>query len=390
MTVTGIGVARGDGGRKGRRSSGSHRPDAATPADRTVRLDALTGLRWPAAFGVFLYHAHTLLTAVPGMTLIGTFTAAASGVTFFFVLSGFVLAWTWKPDRSWAGFWQDRFARIWPSHAVTWAAAILVLAPVALRASSFRSLIHLPNLVALALLQCWVPSARYHMAGNGVSWSLCCEAFFYLCFPVIYLLAEQARRPWVVLAGATAAAFAVAVTSLPMRSATAQWWGYYFPPARLPEFVIGVVLARLVKEGRWPRLPLVAVAAVTLAAVFCSRWLPDDFIFAAATLVPLAALVATAATTELDGGAGWLRMRWLVRLGEISFAFYLVHSLVIVEALKRLKGTHLSDTVQALLLLVLGVAVAWLLNVVVERPCLAILRSRRRSKAAPARPDQPG
>ena len=65
---------------------------------RRVRLDALTGLRFFAALGVVmcyfvgLMHLHGYKQS---FLLFWQY-----GVDFFFVLSGFVLAWSWKPERS--------------------------------------------------------------------------------------------------------------------------------------------------------------------------------------------------------------------------------------------------------------------------------------------------
>jgi peptidoglycan/LPS O-acetylase OafA/YrhL len=74
--------------------------------DRPERtLPSLTGLRAVAAAAVFGRHvwsrlAHTALAPVADRVL----RQGANGVSFFFVLSGFVLAWSFRPDdraRDW-------------------------------------------------------------------------------------------------------------------------------------------------------------------------------------------------------------------------------------------------------------------------------------------------
>jgi peptidoglycan/LPS O-acetylase OafA/YrhL len=346
-----------------------------------TRLDSLTGLRWFAALAVFGFHALPLLHAVPGANLNGTYAAAASGVSFFFILSGFVLAWNWVPGGSAVPFWRNRFARIWPLHAVTWLAATFILAPAFLRLANVTALVSAPHLLALAFGQAWVPSQHWYFAGNVVAWSLSCEAFFYLCFPLVVAVVMRSRRPWTLLAAAVAAAFAVAGIGSLLSFSLGQWWGYYFPPARLPEFVAGVVLARLVRDGRWPNVPVIPVLALGVASVFAARWLPWSLLYAAGTMIPLAAVVASVAVADRRAGPGLLGSRVLVRLGEISFAFYLVHQLVIKQLLTplHLKGVEGGrDTALAAGLLLASVVIAWALNVVVERPAQRWLRAPAR------------
>src|SRR5690349_6614625 len=59
----------------------------------TARIESLTGLRWWAAFFVFTHHMGYLAPLpIREFLKLGT-----SGVTFFFVLSGFVLTWSARP-----------------------------------------------------------------------------------------------------------------------------------------------------------------------------------------------------------------------------------------------------------------------------------------------------
>src|SRR5688500_18035384 len=82
-----------------------------TPDRRGERLDSLTGLRWFAALAVFLAHVSTLLPLPEPCDVFGL---GSSGITFFFVLSGFVLTWTFTAGDRPGAFYGRRFARIWP------------------------------------------------------------------------------------------------------------------------------------------------------------------------------------------------------------------------------------------------------------------------------------
>ena len=95
------------------------------------RLDALTGLRFLAAAAVVVFHARV---DVPGqMGIPPDFAAdvplASAAVAFFFVLSGFILAYVYPRLESPAAcgrFLLARFARLWPAHLVGLALCLAV------------------------------------------------------------------------------------------------------------------------------------------------------------------------------------------------------------------------------------------------------------------------
>src|SRR5438067_6716989 len=188
---------------------------AAAPAPGTVRssiptadgishgrrdLPSLTGLRWIAAFVVFVFH-----TAGWGVRMSAWWHWAHFGfigVSFFFVLSGVVLTWSARPGQGAGQFYWRRFARIYPSHFVTGAIAIGLYLFVMPPHKALWA-----GLLALALLHAWVPLPGVYSAANGVSWSLSCEAFFYALFPGItgvFARVSRTRRLMIVAAVLTA------------------------------------------------------------------------------------------------------------------------------------------------------------------------------------------
>ncbi len=98
---------------------------------RSPRLESLTVLRGFAALAVVVFHA--VLAFSPGSPLVHATRALPVAVSFFFVLSGFVLTWSWTDDRPLAAFWRDRAARILPVYLFAWliAVAALLMATVA-------------------------------------------------------------------------------------------------------------------------------------------------------------------------------------------------------------------------------------------------------------------
>src|SRR5947209_15296669 len=149
---------------------------ASTPARRPARLDALTGLRFWFAFLVVVHHS---LQHWFGSQIYPVADFGYIGVDFFFVLSGFVLTWSWRPDVSARRFWWNRVARIWPLHLTTMVIALVLVADQVSRPGV------LGTLANLVLLQAWVPDQHVYFGYNAVAWSLSCEVFFYLSFPVL-------------------------------------------------------------------------------------------------------------------------------------------------------------------------------------------------------------
>ena len=140
---------------------------ASSPAARLERpnlprLDSLTGLRFFAAYMVLMHH----FTNFAQLPLIWHWYGfGTTGVTFFFVLSGFVLTWSFVPSDTAPRFYWRRFARVWPLHLVT----TIVAVPV------FYMWRDVPMdwtgvLLSVFLLHAWVPTATTYFAGNPASW----------------------------------------------------------------------------------------------------------------------------------------------------------------------------------------------------------------------------
>lgn len=352
---------------------------AAAPS--RPRLPSLTGLRWWAAFLVFGFHlGATPQAADAGGGLTRLVAPGASGVTFFFVLSGFVLTWSTPPGDRPLRFWRRRVARVLPSHVVVWVLVLLLLA-------LGRDAVALgPALVGLVLGQAWVPDHDWYFAGNTPAWSLSCELAFYAAFPALVAVARRVptRRLGPLALALVAAVWLVPAASLPMDGPTAYWFVWILPLTRVLDFALGVTLALLVAEGRWRGPGLAPSAALVVAALAAQQWVPERWGYVAWMLVPYGLLVAAAATADVTGRRSPLRHPWVELLGEVSFAFYLVHQPVIRAVLPLADGRGLPGLLAgALLALGLATVAAWLLHRHVERPLERLLSGRRRAAAAP-------
>jgi peptidoglycan/LPS O-acetylase OafA/YrhL len=282
-------------------------------------------MRFLAAMAVFGLHVSTLAPLSHVARLLG---AGDTGVSFFFVLSGFVLAWSYRPQRTARQFYRRRVARIYPVYlvALALAAALAILDGSHLRAT---------DALSLAGVQSWVPSTRVFYGVAGGAWSLSDEAFFYLCFPALIVAAERlddrGRRR--AMAGCVLGTWLVALAGSPLH-ALGFWLHYIAPPARLLEFALGILLALSVRDGAWPRVPFRRALAFAVAAYCATPFLPIAYLRDAGyTLIPYTLLIGAAATWELDGRTTVFARPAAQHLGAWSYSFYLVHQTVLGFAL---------------------------------------------------------
>ncbi|MEK9523715.1 acyltransferase [Streptomyces venezuelae] len=378
--------------------------DSAAGAVRHPRLDSLTGARFIAAALVFVCHLATAGIFAPGSgaadgLMTATKTAGTIGVSFFFVLSGFVLTWSARPGETYTRVLRRRLVKIFPNHLVTFALAMAVYAAAATPLGT--------AVLNLLLLQSWSSDPSVFLSVNGASWSLSCELLFYALFPLLLPLVARisAGRLWWWAGGFAAAVMLlplVATRLLPSSpafpavgawldgvSVEGLWFVYIFPLSRLLEFVLGMLMARVVLSGRWIGLGALPAAALTVVAYVLGLYTPMLFTAAAVTVVPLALFIAALASADAGGLRTGLTSRVMRRLGEVSFAFYLLHGIVLAFVGERIAGAaHPLTTVQSVLVSLAALVVGLLLSLAlyhgVETPVMRRWGGPRRvADAAP-------
>jgi peptidoglycan/LPS O-acetylase OafA/YrhL len=318
-------------------------------SSRRPELRSLTGLRFLAAFLVLAYHAlfsfpSASLRLAPGPVR-SVLASGYVGVSLFFVLSGFVLAYAYvdggvmtTPART---FWRARFSRVYPVYLAGLLAAVPLYA-AAWRANHVAEPLIVREMarqlaITGALLQAWLPADVFDL--DGPSWSLSVEAFFYACFPLLVRALGRLRTTglWGLLAVAWVAtvipAIALGSPATGVESAsTADLVVLFNPVARLPEFLIGVAAGLLFLRrptpdrrggGVWRAVAL-ACAMVIFAVLSQSERLPS-LLLHEGLLDPLwALLVFSLACSGGSRNRGLGRAPWVV-LGRASYSLYILH-----------------------------------------------------------------
>jgi peptidoglycan/LPS O-acetylase OafA/YrhL len=369
--------------------------------ERRHDLPALTGMRIIAALLVFLCHAVYPMTpgnqtpatpfADPGVTgnLVWFLAPGGSiGVSFFFILSGFVITWSWRPGSGTGKYLRRRLVKILPNHVVTWALAMVLFA------AAFTPAFGLPNLF---LVNTWTSDPNFWGGANMPAWSLTSEILFYLLFPLLIIpirkIADNRLWLWAaVTVGAMALTCVAALTLLPAEPrfpgealALPQFWFMYmFPPVRLLEFVLGMILARAVIQGRWPKLGVTPVVLLVIVAYAATLVVPSPWNLTLVTAVPFGLAIGTFATANLRGRQTVLGTRPMVWLGNVSFGFYMTQAVVLYWlAPTVLPGASygvLGGTLLIIGLVAVNVLAGWLLYKLVEQPAM---RHWSRSKKSP-------
>ncbi|GBU16197.1 MULTISPECIES: acyltransferase [Methylobacterium] len=383
--------------------------DRDRPAHPRVEpLPALTSLRFLAAVYVVAFHYDRYyFAAAPRLDVIGL---GFTGVTFFFVLSGFILAYNYcgvdlSAPEARGRFYRARLARVYPLFLLSLALHLPWFAGWVMKSEPpLQGLMASGAVLAPLGLHAWLPGAACSL--NCPSWSISVEIFFYALFPV--LLPLVLRRPSRALFATLAlwgglAAIATLVWSaygagvsliepepgglLPVLAAQ---FIKYFPLMHLPEFMAGLLLFTLWQRVRPPVPVLLALSAAGFAATLAlMHAAPQAVVHNGLSILAWGPLILAGA--GMRGGP--LCARPLVFLGKVSFALYLLH-IPVYAALNTIDRAVLHGALLAhpwlgaTVASLAALAAATLAHLLVEEPARRlILRGFRRGAPAvlPAR-----
>ncbi|WP_025915740.1 acyltransferase [Herminiimonas sp. CN] len=320
--------------------------------NRPQKLDALTSLRFFAAAMIVIGHADHIF----GSLGIASAAPLNQGVAFFFVLSGFILAYNYPSfanKQEIQRFFIARFARIWPLHVTTCFLWIFLIFHFD-RKSYFPGAGGLLRLVSnLLLVQAWIPLHDWALSFNGVAWSISAEFFFYLAFPLLITLWGRYWH-WTIAALATVIIAILVVAQQLRLPGEDAYLGvgllgmvYFNPLVRIFEFAIGIAVARFVRQrhgiastwtpAQWLVIEIGAILAIVVALVAAANFSGIQqslgnaaaYYFAHEGLWLFWALLIAVFALSRGPICKLLSLRIFVFLGEISFALYLIHALVI-------------------------------------------------------------
>ena len=340
----------------------------ATP--RRERLHGLDAIRGLAALIVLLFHvllrypsamrgeAMTRDMLFPGIMQadVGVFP-----VLCFFIISGFVIAWTIDRSRRPMDFVVSRASRIYPAYwvAIAISVAIALTAPL-----PFQRVTVVQVLINLTMAQAYVGVPDV----SGVFWSLAIELMFYAYALTLFSTGLWPRVHWFVAAWLAMSLAYAAGLPLPWRVSQVL----LLQPA--PLLAGGMMLYRL-WQGQTPRVSALLLAVCGLGVLVSYRPLVAAICF----------LTAAAIATSARGGLSWLAAPPLIWLGGISYSLYLSHEQVSYVVMRAVDRAGLPHGVGQVLAIVLALTLGWAMTQGVEQPAMRAIRGAWRR----VRPEQP-
>ena len=356
-----------------------------------AEIRALTGIRAFAALWVVMIHlAYALPTSLDGVRWFASL--GYLGVDLFFVLSGFIISYNYWPSfvkpsaLAYRRFLGLRLARLYPVHMFTLLASALLMLSVQVAGLNQRVaqafVTHKDftdwtgtNFIAnLLMVQAWGP---YHVVSwNNPSWSVSCEWFAYLIFPLLALLRPQ-RLPAVV-----SIALAGLLVSIVASVAQAGGQSPFFMLIRVScEFMAGCLIyhAYIRYDGRAASSRMLcfgtfALLVGVLILLWNQRGIASDWAAVTFPLLILGIAVSSGAVASTLGS------KPAVYWGRVSYSLYMTHGVVLwpLKALAPIRETATTLHRSALLgfhLIVIG-SIAAMTYHFVEEPARKWLRRR--------------
>lgn len=211
--------------------------------NQSIMLPALTGVRFFAIFHIFWFHLQEIrdvekppqfgnmladMSTLPEKLLVFISNGWMS-TSFFFILSGFILAFLyWGNDGQLSvtrkQFWHRRAARIYPLHMILVLVTAFLMIPNAIGQGNDLFNVFTGTVATLFLLQAWNP--EWVPLISWPTWTLSALVFLYFLIPFLMsLLAKLTRFQSILL-----------LAALPFISLLPTLvYAYYFPAGSEPQ-----------------------------------------------------------------------------------------------------------------------------------------------------------
>ena len=349
-------------------------------------IKPLTSLRFIFAIMVFSSH---LVNFIGKSDLYNSiFSEGFIGVSFFFILSGFILSYNYKNrliDYSgFKTFYISRIARIYPLHII----CLLIAVVLSVKSIFINPLIYFCKfIINFFLLQSLIPIKDFYFSFNGPSWSISDEIFFYSLFPFIIFLFNKSKKMIIFLF--------ILVLLIPLFiynnvGGIKNLNLYVNPFLRISEFIIGIIMCYIFSSNFFKKIKrskliftFLEFFSIILFFVFFAF---HSFISLYYKIYGYYWFSMSSIIFIFSFQAGYfskmLEKKIFILLGEISFSFYLIHQLIIkITFLINKKFLHLNNNVLLIsIILIISLIASYYLYIKIELPSNKFIKNKLLNK----------
>lgn len=334
------------------------------------KLKLIQVFRGCAAILVLLFHitANFEVLFTGKEFLFGIFKFGAAGVDFFFVLSGFIIAYSSLELVQRQKYWNyiaHRLIRIYP---IYWIVFIISLLPHIFFPQFYNTIYSLDwkNILSAFLL---LPN---HNMINGVSWTLSFELYFYLLFLIIFLF-RNIKISFLLI---------IVYALITLLSSTLGINGFFVSPL-ICEFFLGIVAYFLFKYSFLKTNGLYLLIFGLLTFIVSAYLIDKNIILLNTELnrviyfgLPSFFIILGAIIIETNKNINIKHL--LLDIGDSSYSLYLIHLPIVVIALKVLSNKFsislLLLNVYLLILCIFIIAISIVTHKLIEKPTTLFLK----------------
>ena len=313
----------------------------------------LQSIRFVFALMIFAHHYFT-----PQIAWLGTFP-----VSFFFILSGFVMTLGYenkviKNLFDYKSFVKRRLIRIFPLNLFCLILYLTIPLTRDVVSHQFKMSSYFSIIPDALLVQSWIPLKSIYFSGNSVSWFLSSLLFCYLLFPfVIKRISSRFGKYYLLFVFLSYFTIIQFIEGDKIHALI-----YINPLFRVVDFIIGVSLCHYFDENKLKKIKIhetmiysnnvgcraillqrlvfnrtgrtiLELGAVTLCIVilWLSLYIPERYNYASLWWIPSVLLIVILVDSSRQYGflSILLNRQSFFFLGSISFAFYMMHLIVI-------------------------------------------------------------
>lgn len=323
-------------------------------------MNSLQSLRFVFALMIFFHH----ITDVGGNSIFPA--GGACAVSFFFMLSGFILSMVYGErvldgTFDYSTFLVKRVSKIYPIHLlclVVWVIVVIDLSCLNLN----RLCRLMPNFL---LLQSWIPDSGLYFSGNPLSWFLSDMIFLYIIFPylILSIFSRKEKNKYLingVCDSMNKKELKISKINIAIVIFFILLYGvvFYFidknmihpllyinPFFRMYDFIIGIVIYSIYKlfivsfgdkirnlSYTYKTLIEIFIISALFVQIIFYENMPERISLVSYWWLVLALLIFVFALFETEGGGlitMILKNKIILFMGNISFCIYMTHILVI-------------------------------------------------------------